>query len=113
VVLAALGLYGVVAYDTTMRTRELGLRMALGETASGIILMILRQTAWLVAIGLSAGVVLAIAGVGYVRSLLYGLQPTDPLVIVSAAAIVVTVTAVAALVPARRATHINPIESLN
>ncbi|HEX7798636.1 MAG TPA: ABC transporter permease [Vicinamibacterales bacterium] len=113
VVLAALGLYGVVAYDTTMRTRELGLRMALGETASGIIVMILRQTAWLVTLGLSAGVVLAIAGVGYVRSLLYGLQPTDPLVIVSAAAVVVTVTTVAALVPARRATHINPIESLN
>jgi predicted permease len=113
VVLAALGLYGVVAFDTTMRTRELGLRMALGETASGIILLILRQTAWLVAIGLSAGVVLAIAGVGYVRSLLYGLQPTDPLVIASAAAVVVTVTTVAALVPARRATHINPIESLN
>ena len=113
VVLAALGLYGVVAYDTTMRTRELGLRMALGETASGIVVMILRQTAWLVAVGLSAGVVLAVAGVGYVRSLLYGLQPTDPMVIVSAAGIVVAVTTVAALVPARRATHINPIESLN
>jgi len=87
--------------------------MALGETASGIVVMILRQTAWLVAVGLSAGVVLAVAGVGYVRSLLYGLQPTDPLVIVSAAGIVVAVTTVAALVPARRATHINPIESLN
>jgi putative ABC transport system permease protein len=113
VVLAALGLYGVVAYDTTMRTRELGLRMALGETASGIIVMILRQTAWLVGPGLPAGVLLAIAGVGYVRSLLYGLQPTDPLVIVSAAAVVVTVTTVAALLPARRATHINPVDSLN
>jgi len=113
VVLAALGLYGVVAYDTTMRTRELGLRMALGETASGIIVMILRQTAWLVGPGLTAGVLLAIAGVGYVRSLLYGLQPTDPLVLVSAAAVVVTVTTVAALLPARRATHINPVDSLN
>jgi ABC-type antimicrobial peptide transport system permease subunit len=51
--------------------------------------------------------------VGYVRSLLYGLQPTDPLVIVSAAAVVVTVTTVAALLPARRATHINPVDSLN
>jgi predicted permease len=113
VVLAALGLYGVVAYDTTMRTRELGLRMALGETASGIIVMILRQTAWLVGPGLTAGVLLAIAGMGYVRSLLYGLQPTDPLVLVSAAAVVVTVTTVAALLPARRATHINPVDSLN
>jgi ABC-type antimicrobial peptide transport system permease subunit len=88
--------------------------MALGETASGIILLILRQTVWLVGLGLSAGVVLAIVGVGYVRSLLCGLQPIDPLVIVSAAAVVVMMTTyVAALVPARRATHINPIESLN
>jgi len=87
--------------------------MALGETASGIIVMILRQTAWLVGPGLTAGVLLAIAGVGYVRSLLYELQPTDPLVIVSAAAVVVTVTTVAALLPARRATHINPVDSLN
>jgi len=113
IALAALGLYGVVAYDTTMRTRELGLRLALGETPAGVVVLILRQTMRLVAIGLAGGAVLGIAGVGYVRSLLFGLEPTDPLVIASAAAVVVTVTTVAALVPARRATHINPIDSLN
>jgi hypothetical protein len=70
--------------------------------------LILRQTTTLILEGLSAGIVLTVEGIGYRRSLLFGLQPTDPLVMTSAAAIVVIWTMGAALVPARRASTINP-----
>jgi predicted permease len=113
IALAALGLYGVTAYDTTARTREIGIRVALGATPLGIMGLILRQTATLTALGLAAGLVSAVAGIGYVRSLLFGLQPTDPIVVVSAAIVVVTFTTIAAVVPARRATRIDPITALN
>jgi len=112
VLLAALGLYGVTAYDTTARTREIGVRVAVGATPRAILAMILRQTTTLIVLGLTGGLMLAVAGVGYLRSLLFGLQPTDPVVMVSAALIVVTVTAVATWVPARRATRIDPLTAL-
>jgi len=109
---AALGLYGVVAYDTTARTREFGVRVALGETPGGIMRLILGQTMTLVVAGLGVGLLVAFAGIGYVRSLLFGLQPTDPLVIISAAATVVVISNVAAFVPALLAKQISPVASL-
>ena len=112
ILLAALGLYAVTAYDTTARTREIGVRIALGATPFAILTLILRQTTTLIVLGLTVGQILAVAGIGYVRSLLFGLQPTDPFVMMSAAIIVVSVTAVAAWVPARRATRIDPITAL-
>jgi predicted permease len=112
-VLAALGLYGVTTYDTTMRTREIGVRMALGATPFGILRLIGRQTTMLILAGLAAGLLLALAGIESVRSLLFGLQPTDPLVIISAAVAVVTVTNIAAFIPAHRATRINPLTALH
>jgi predicted permease len=110
--LAALGLYGVTAYDTAARTREIGVRMAIGATPPEILSLILRQTAMLVAAGLATGALLAAAGIGYVRSLLFGLEPTDPLVMASAAIVVIAVTMLAAWIPARRATRIDPIKAL-
>ena len=112
IVLAALGLYGVVAYDTASRTREIGVRMALGATRATIGVMVVRQTAKVIGIGVIAGVVVSVGGMRYVRSLLYRLQPTDPLVLVAAAIIVVSVTAFAAWLPARRATKIDPFTAL-
>jgi len=113
IVLAALGLYGITAFDTTARTREIGVRLALGATPPGIVALVLRQTTTLVVLGLSVGLMATVAATGYVRSLLFGLQPIDPLVFASAALIVVTVTNVAALVPARRAAQINPVTALH
>jgi ABC-type antimicrobial peptide transport system permease subunit len=113
IVLAALGLYGVTAYDTTARSREIGIRMALGATSFGIITLILRQTTTLIVLGLAAGLIVAAAGIGYVRSLLFGLQPIDPIVITSAVIVVVSLTTIAAFVPARRATWIDPVTALN
>ena len=108
-----LGLYGITAYETTLRTREIGVRMALGATPFGILGLIVRQTTTLVLAGLAVGLLLAFAEFESVRSLLFGLQPTDPLVIVSAAVAVITVTNIAAFIPAHRATHINPLMALH
>jgi len=112
-VLAALGLYGITAYEAAMRTREIGIRMALGATPFGILGMIVRQTTTMVLAGLAAGLLLAFAEIESVRSLLFGLRPTDPLAIVSAAVAVVAVTNIAAFIPARRATRINPLVALH
>jgi predicted permease len=112
VLLAALGLYGVTAYDTAARTREIGVRIAVGATPRVIVSLILRQTTWLIVAGLTAGALLAAAGIDYVRSLLYGLEPTDPIVMTSAAFVVIAVTTLAAWIPARRATRIDPIKAL-
>jgi ABC-type antimicrobial peptide transport system permease subunit len=87
--------------------------MALGATSFGIITLILRQTTTLIVLGLAAGSIVAAAGIGYVRSLLFGLQPIDPIVITSAVIVVVSLTTIAAFVPARRATWIDPVTALN
>jgi predicted permease len=112
VLLAALGLYSVTAYDTAARTREIGVRVALGATPSAILSLILGQTTVLIAAGLTGGALLAAAGIGYVQSLLFGLEPTDPMVMLSAALVVIAVTTIAAWIPARRATRIDPIKAL-
>jgi len=110
--LAAIGLYGVMTYATMARTREIGVRIALGATPSAIFALIFRQTTTLIVVGLTVGVVLAFAGIGYVRSLLFGLEPTDPFVMAFAALAVIMVTMVAAWLPARRATRIDPVSAV-
>jgi predicted permease len=112
VFLAALGLYGVMAYDTTARTREIGVRLALGATPAGVLGLVLRQAAVLIALGLGLGIAPAVLVVGSARTLLYGLEPADPVVPVTAAAIVVAATALAAYVPARRAARVPPAIAL-
>jgi predicted permease len=110
--LAALGLYGVMTYTTMARTREIGVRIALGATASAILALITRQTATLILVGLAAGFAFTLAGIGYLRSLLFGLEPTDPFVMAFATLAVITVTTIAAWLPARRATRVNPVSAL-
>jgi predicted permease len=110
--LAALGLYGVMTYTTMARTREIGVRIALGATASAILALITRQTATLILVGLTAGFAFTLAGIGYLRSLLFGLEPTDPFVMAFATLAVITVTTIAAWLPARRATRVNPVSAL-
>ena len=111
-VLAALGLYGVMAFVVARRTREIGLRMALGAPRSQVVWMVMRETMTLVAIGLAIGVPAALAVSKYVSKQLYGVQPTD---IWSAAAALIILSLVAAgagFLPARRASTIDPILAL-
>jgi predicted permease len=110
--LAALGLYGVMTYATLARTREIGIRMALGASASTILALMTRETATLIVLGLAAGFVLTLTGIGSLRSLLYRLEPSDPFVMSGAALGIVTVTMFAAWLPARRASQVDPISAL-
>jgi predicted permease len=110
--LAAIGLYGVLAYGVAQRTRELGLRLALGAEPANLRAMVLRQVARLAAVGIVAG---GIAAVGFARlaeSLLYGLSAFDPRALAAAAVVLSLVVLGAAYLPARRASRIAPLEAL-
>jgi predicted permease len=110
--LAGIGLYGVMAYRVARQTREIGIRMALGAAPRGILWLVLRETLLLVAIGVAVGVPLAIAGESLVRSLLFGLGRVDVPALVLATALLAAVAAIAGLVPARRAAHVDPMVAL-
>ncbi len=110
--LSLVGLYGVIAYTVTRRTREIGIRMALGALASQVTRTILREAALLVVAGLGVGLIAAFWLGRYVRSQLYGLTPADPWTIAGAAIVLVLVAALAALLPARRAARISPMTAL-
>lgn len=111
-VLACLGVYGVLAYSVTQRTREIGVRMALGAKPLDVTSMILRRGLTLSALGLLAGAALAIALSFLLRSLLYGVTQAAPLVYASAAASLVLVAAAACVIPAQRASRVDPIVAL-
>ena len=104
--LAALGLYGVLAFVVTRRTRELGLRMALGASTAAVLWLVLREVLRLLAVGLVAGACAAYWLSGYVSSQLFGLTPADVWTGAMAAAVLVLVAVAASLVPARRASAI-------
>lgn len=109
--MAALGLYGVTAYVASARTREFGIRMALGATSPSIVHSMMNEAVPVVIAGLLIGVVVATIA-GAVRRLLYEIEPLDPTMIVSAAGLLIIVTGIAAFVPARRAARIDPVSAL-
>ena len=111
-VLACLGVYGVLAYSVAQRTREIGVRMALGAKPLDVTSMILRRGWTFSALGLLAGAALAIALSFLLRSLLYGVTPAAPLVYASAAASLVLVAAAACVIPAQRASRVDPMVAL-
>ena len=111
-VLACLGVYGVLAYSVAQRTREIGVRMALGAKPLDVTSMILGRGLKLSAIGLLAGAALAIALSFLLRSLLYGVTPAAPFVYASSAASLVLVAAAACIIPAHRASRVDPILAL-
>ena len=111
-VLATIGVYGVVSYAVAQRTREIGVRMALGARRPAIVRLVVGHGMRLGWIGLGIGLVLSVATMGVVSSVLYGVTPRDPLVLGSVVAILLLVVAIASLVPARRAMRIDPITSL-
>ena len=112
VVLVSIGLYGVMAYATSGRTNEIGIRMALGAQRSGILWLILRESLLLVLIGAAIGVPLVFAAGRWISSLLFGLRPADPGALAFAIALMFAVAALAGYIPARRATRINPMAAL-
>jgi ABC-type antimicrobial peptide transport system permease subunit len=112
VALAAIGLYGVMSYAVGQRTREIGVRMALGAQRVDVLAMVLRQSMTLVAAGLAAGLLGALALTRLLREALYGLTPTDPKTYAGVSLLFVTVALAAAYLPARRAVRIDPVTAL-
>jgi putative ABC transport system permease protein len=110
--LACIGLYGVMAYDVARRSHEIGIRMALGASVRQVVLMVLGETLWLVGIGVVIGLGATWAATRWVKSLLFGLQPHDPLTIAWAVLVLLAVAVVAGSVPARRASHVDPMVAL-
>ena len=112
VILAMIGIFGLVAHDVSQRTRELGIRLALGEQPSGIRALVVGDGLKLVVIGLFLGIPAALAAGRWLNSLLFNISPADPLTLAGAAATLMAVSLVACAIPARRATRIDPIETL-
>ena len=110
--LALLGVYGVLAYSVSLRQQEFGVRIALGSDKSRLILLVLRQAALPVAAGAGIGLVLAFVAARWVRSLLYETPAADPLAIAGSLILLLAAAALAAIVPARRASRVDPIQVL-
>jgi predicted permease len=110
--LALLGVYGVLAYSVSLRQQEFGIRIALGSDKSHLTTLVLRQAAWPVLTGAAAGLVLAFIAARWVRSLLYQTQPVDPIAIAGSLALLIGAATLAAVLPARRAARIDPIHVL-
>lgn len=110
--LAAIGLYGVMAFSVRERTRELGVRMALGAMPAELRVAVFRQALSIAGIGVAAGLVCSLAATRLVRSILFEVSPTDPVVLGGVSVVLVLVASLAAYVPARRATRIDPAEAL-
>jgi hypothetical protein len=112
ILLACLGIYGLLAYAVTVRTREIGVRMALGATRQGIVRMIAREGVLVVVVGVLIGISCALALATLIHARLYGVTPTDPRTIVGSAALFIIVAIAAAALPAWRASRIEPLDAL-
>jgi ABC-type antimicrobial peptide transport system permease subunit len=111
-VLASVGIYGVMALSTTQRTRELGIRFALGASRGDVLRLVLGQGISLIGIGLIAGLAGAFAASRALQSLLYGVGTLDAAALFGALGTLATVAFIACYLPARRASQVNPIEAL-
>jgi putative ABC transport system permease protein len=111
-VLAAVGIYGVMAYTVTQRAHEIGIRMAMGAQSEDVLKQVLREGARLAAIGLAVGLLGSLAATRLIRTLLFGVETTDPLTFVAVAVILLGVSLAACYIPARRATRVDPLVAL-
>ena len=110
--LAAVGIYGVVSYSVVQRTGEIGVRMALGADGVDTVRMIVQQALWVVGIGVALGIVFALGTTRFMEGLLFGVESTDPATYVSVGTIIIVLAAIAATIPARRATRVDPLVAL-
>ena len=110
--LAGVGLYGVMAYSVSQRTREIGIRMALGADPKGVLRMVMRRGLLLAISGIAVGIAIALAAAPLIAPLLYHVRPADPVSIVGAALFLIVVAVLASLIPALRATRVDPILAL-
>jgi predicted permease len=112
VLLAAVGLYGVISYTMARRTNEIGIRMALGAEPRFVLRMVLGQGLLLASVGIAIGLVASFALVGVLRSMVYGVTPSDPLTFLLVTSLIVTISLLACYIPARRAMRIDPMVAL-
>jgi ABC-type antimicrobial peptide transport system permease subunit len=110
--LGVVGLYGVIAYSVSQRTREVGVRMALGAQRSSVYRLVLKEAAWLTSLGIAAGLVCSIATATLTRRMLFGVQVWDLLTFVTVAMVLAGAAMLASYLPARRAASVNPVEAL-
>ena len=111
-ILACIGLYGVMAYRVVRRTREIGIRIAIGARQQSVVWMMVRETLLLVTIGAVLGTLASLAANRYIAGQLFGVSPRDPIAIVGALSLLAIVTMVAGYVPARHASRIDPVKAL-
>jgi len=111
-VLAATGIYGLIAYSVTQRQREIGVRMAIGATEARVVRLILREGAWTAALGTALGVMGAVALTRVMRSLLFGVGALDLVTFASAPALLIAVALFSSWLPARRAARVDPSASM-
>jgi putative ABC transport system permease protein len=110
--LAAIGIYGVMAYSVAQRTREIGIRMALGAAGGDVLRLVLRQALRLSVVAVAAGLAASVVLARGLASLLYGVRPIDPATFGGVALLLFAVAALAAWIPARRAARVDPIDAL-
>ena len=110
--LAMLGIYGITSYYVTQRTHEIGVRMALGAQIADVLKLVLRRAMLLAVVGVALGVAGAAIVTRYLSSLLFGVQPIDAFTFAAVALALVLVALVASLIPARRATRVDPLTAL-
>jgi ABC-type antimicrobial peptide transport system permease subunit len=112
VLLAGIGLYGVMSYSVVRRTNEIGIRIALGAQNGNVLWMVLRESLLLLATGLALGLPLSLGSLRLLRSQLFELSPSDPLTLAGAVLIIAAVTLLASWLPAHRATKVDPMVAL-
>jgi len=111
-VLAAIGIFGVISHSVSQRTREIGIRVALGAQSKDVLKQVLQEGARLAAVGLALGLAGSLAATRLIATLLFGVKPADPLTFVVVAVILASVTLAASYIPARRATRVDPTVAL-
>ncbi len=111
-ILAAVGLYGVIAYAVSQRTQEMGIRLALGAAPRDLLAMIVGQGMKLTVVGVAIGLALAYVMAGFMQSLLPGITPRDPITFVGVPLLLVVIALIAAVIPARRAGGVDPVTAL-